>query len=797
MNKRYAAVLIVFLILQTLTILVAYPQAAGEEFFQWYVTDEGNIINGYLGRETRITIPESINGKPVIEINISDQGWLVSLTMAKEISIPSSVIRINLDGVRSINTLTDIDVDPGNPQFSSLNGILYNRDKTEILCIPCGRTDTSITLPASIRSLDFSYHEPANILCQLPLQNILVDPANPIFSSLDGVLFSKDQTTLICYPRSRPDSVWTVPSSIRQIGEGAFYNCESLQQIILPEALGSIGDFAFMGCAKLTDMFLPKYVSALGSYAFKSCNRLQSISVDDNNLVYSSSDGVLFDKSKTSLIKYPPKKTSIDYTTPDSVTSIEAEAFIDCWQLNQVKLGDQVSLIGARAFENCWNLLDIELPGHISQLGPFTFSNCNMLTQIELPASISEIPEGLLDSCSNLKRVILPEHVTRVGQDAFSGCRSLQDIRLPDDISQIGSHAFDGCDLRQIVLPAQLTEIADALFSDCGSLSDVTIRGKVTKIGSGAFQACKQLTKLVLPASVISIADGTLAGPENLESITVEEGNTAFTSQDGVLYNQDKSSLLFYPPARQAAEYTMPDRVIRIMPDLFHKTLYLKKIVLSNNIKVLEPQTFLGSTQIEQIQLPDGLTKIGIQAFTDCVSLTRIDLPASLTWIDAEAFSQCISLESVLFWGEAPYLGQQAFNGCGTGLTLYYLTDNQASFTGLDTDRPMQPFLPERLMVRFINWDGHRLDTEFVLPGKAARSPIVPVRDGYQFTGWDKIFDHVYKDMTVTAQFSEKTPNPSYKGPASIVAGVALIVVLVAAGLIFGKRIRRRQRRIP
>jgi hypothetical protein len=792
MKRRYYAIFTVLLILQLLFGLT-YPVAAAEKDFAYQTGDGGLTIVGYLGRDSRIEFPESIDGKPVVAIDIQDMNWAInSFVEIKEIFIPKSVNQINIEGLWYLSSLTEIVVDPGNTQFASLDGVLYNHERTVILWIPSGRGDPSFTLPATLLSIDFPGHEPTNILNRLNLEDIQVDPANKVFSSLDGVLYNKDRSTLIYYPPRRPASAWVVPTGVRQIAAGAFYGCERLEQVMLPENLTSIGDFAFMNCERLKELSLPVGIVSLGPNAFNSCFSLQTLTVDRGNMFFSSDEGVLYDKQQTRLIKYPEDKASTSYTLPDSVTVIDAGAFRECSGLNLVVLGNQVRSIGAGAFDHCSNLGYINLPDSIRDLGDFAFQYCFSLTEIELPAGIGEVPDGLFSECMQLSRIIIPDSVTVIGQDAFSGCSALQDIQLPDGIRQIGSGAFKQCDLRQIVLPAQLTEVSDGLCSSCVNLSDVTIQGHVTRIGINAFQGCRQITSLALPASLTSLEDGVLAGMKSLESVRVENGNPAFSSREGVLYNQDQTRILYYPPQLKSAEYIMPDTVTSFTPGLFSKTMNLNRIVLSSRIKILDREAFRGCAFVTQFVLPENLEVIGDQCFADCTYLASIDLPASITKIGLKAFSQCLSLEAVFFWGKSPELGQDVFDGCAKGLSVYYLPDNQPSFSDLSLGYPVQAFIPDRLMVRFLNWDGQNLQTDFVLPGKAARPPISPVREGYRFTGWDKIFDHVFDNMTITAQFVVKTPSPSYKRPASMVAGIAFLIVLAASSLIFGKRIKNR-----
>ena len=180
------------------------------------------------------------------------------------------------------------------------------------------------------------------------LKIIEVDNANLFFVSENNVLFDKEKTTLICYPSGRlennytiPESVVnignlafggssnlnltsiTIPKSVKNIGYEAFLGCSGLTSIIIPESVISIGNGAFGGCNGLTSVTIPASVENIGDGPFHNCNNLMTIEVENTNSSYMSENGVLFDKEKTTLICYPAGKSG-SYTIPNGIENIEA-----------------------------------------------------------------------------------------------------------------------------------------------------------------------------------------------------------------------------------------------------------------------------------------------------------------------------------------------------------------------------------------------------------------------------------------------------------------------------------------
>jgi len=214
-----------------------------------------------------------------------------------------------------------------------------------------------------------------------------VDTNNPAYSSLDGVLFNKSQTTLFQWPGGKAGS-FTIPNSVTYIETYAFSECYRLTSVTIPNSITSIGDYAFEYCHSLTNVMIGD-VTNIGHLAFYGCSSLTAITVDTNNRAYSSVDGVLFSKSQKTLIQWPWGKAG-SYTVPNSVTYIRDYAFYNCTSLTNVTIGNSVTLIGDQAFEGCSSLMGVYFKGNAPSLGSFgssVFYGDNKATVYYLPGT--------------------------------------------------------------------------------------------------------------------------------------------------------------------------------------------------------------------------------------------------------------------------------------------------------------------------------------------------------------------------------------------------------------------------
>ncbi len=214
----------------------------------------------------------------------------------------------------------------------------------------------------------------------------------------------------------------------------------------------SIAERAFSGCYLLS-LTIPNSVTNIGNRAFAVCSSLTSITVDTDNAVYSSANGVLLDKSQTSLIQCPGGRAG-SYMIPNSVTSIGDYAFDGCSKLNRITIPNSVTTIGDHAFYYCTNLTDIIISESVTMIGDWAFDDCFSLTSVTIPKGVTSIGFGSFLNCTGLTSITIPNSVTSIRDYAFQGCSALTSVTIPNSVTSVGDCAFRYCfSLTGIIFP--------------------------------------------------------------------------------------------------------------------------------------------------------------------------------------------------------------------------------------------------------------------------------------------------------------------------------------------------------
>jgi hypothetical protein len=214
----------------------------------------------------------------------------------------------------------------------------------------------------------------------------------------------------------------------------------------------------------LTNVTIPNSVTSIGVDPFGHGYSLTAITVGTRNSVYSDLDGVLFNRSLTTLVQYPGAIAG-SYAIPNSVTSIGDGAFNGCGNLTNVTIPNSVTTIWDHAFDLCESLTNVTIPNSVTNIGDYAFDLCESLTNITIPNSVTSIGSGAFSSCSSLTSVTIGSKVTSIGDYAFYGCWSLTSVTIPNSVNSIGTNAF----------------------SYCTSLTSVYFQGNAPSLGSFVF----------------------------------------------------------------------------------------------------------------------------------------------------------------------------------------------------------------------------------------------------------------------------------------------------------------------
>jgi hypothetical protein len=284
----------------------------------------------------------------------------------------------------------------------------------------------------------------------------------------------------------------------------------SAANVTIPAGITAIDDSAFRNHIRLTSITIPSSVTSIGDRAFSTNSLLTSITVDNQNSAYSSVEGVLFNKNRTILVKYPESKQETSYTIPSSVTSIGNDAFLSCSNLTSITIPSSVTFIGNYAFSFCRNLTSITIPSSVTSIGNRAFENTS-ITSITIPSSVTSIGDDVFSSCDRLTTIIVDnQNSTYLSVDGvlFNKNRTIlmrypqgkqgSSYTIPSSVTSIGNYAFYRCKLTSITIPSSVTSIGERAFFQCNNLTSITIPSSVTSIGNEAFGLCSSLTSVTI-----------------------------------------------------------------------------------------------------------------------------------------------------------------------------------------------------------------------------------------------------------------------------------------------------------
>lgn len=464
-----------------------------------------------------------------------------------------------------------------------------------------------------------------------------VSSGNPKYSSKDGVLFDKNKTKLIAYPTGKTGA-YSVPSGVKTIGDSAFVGAE-ISSITLPSGLETIEITAFWQCSGFSSITIPASVKEIGHAAFVLCNDLTSISVNSSNKYFSSKNGVLFDKNKTTLIAYPTAKSG-KYTVPTGVTSIDTAAFQFCSKLTEATLPKGVEEVGYNSFYFCEALTKVTLPKTLTYLGGGAFTACSALETVNYAGTMEEFDALLADSTIQNTPLFFAKIVCSDGNIVFD--------ELNGYVNSTKATTFNLTKAGKLTISGA-GEWDYSAFELNMSVKEVTLNSGVNEIGYYAFMECYNLKKITIPKSVKSIAYAAFMGCTALTDVyyagtMAEWVKLLQTSADIVEYSIDDYDGLSWATVHCSdGDWEYDGNGLggdsegddEVDPSSFD-------MVLPEKITEIDAQAFRGSG-IMNLYIPYGCKKINKWAFKDCDSLRTILVPSSVTFIADDAFEGCDS----------------------------------------------------------------------------------------------------------------------------------------------------------
>ncbi len=687
-----------------------------ESQFAWQTNESTITITGYIGADGDVIIPNEINGLAVS--NIGNQAFVgrtnltsiliptgitnlgayafQSCTALANVTIPESVTTIGQSPFSGCTGLKTILVEAGNSNYSSLDGVLFNKDQRTLIQCPGGKT-ASYTIPTNVISIEANAFSYCANLVNITIPNTVTNIGNSAFNSCtnlasiyfegnaptfapDDLFSNASHATVYYHPgmtgwlstfAGRPamqligpndgDFPWqqigttihivgyngprgtvTIPNEINglpvtSIEASAFYGNTNLMVVTIPNGVTNIGPRAFFGCYNLMSVAIPRSVVTIGYSQFGRCIGLTNIMVDLLNPTYSSIDGVLFNKNATTLLQVPEGKMG-SYTIPDGVRIISDSAFFDCTGLTNITIPTSTTTFRYYAFYGCTGLTEIMLPKSVISILSDAFTDCKHLTAITVD---NDNP-----AFSSLDGVLFNKNQTSVVQYPPGKIGS---YIIPNGVTSLADSSFAfRYNLTSVIMPNSLTNIGWGAFEGCSSFTNITIPNSVTMIQHRAFQSCAKLTEIRIPGSVKVIQSDAFSYCRTMTNITVDPLNEVYSSKDGVLLSKDQTIQIEIPEGTTGS-FTIPNGITFIAGSAFDRCM-----------------------GITGVTIPDSVIEIGTSAFSYCAGLTNITIPKSVRFIGASVFNCCSNLQSVFFEGVGPKPEPDNLFTAAPNVTVYY-----------------------------------------------------------------------------------------------------------------------------
>ncbi|MBR3535751.1 MAG: leucine-rich repeat protein [Oscillospiraceae bacterium] len=446
----------------------------------------------------------------------------------------------------------------------------------------------------------------------------------------------------------------TLPSSLTEIGDEAFYACEGLKKITIPSEVTTIGYQAFMHCKNLSTVELNDGLREIGTRAFANTS-VTEISIPENVTEMDSA----FSDVKTlkhaafagSRLEIPDRAfyfcsglETIDF--PEDLTEIGTEAFYSCDSLQKISFPSGLRTIGYQSFMFCKNLTEAELNDDLVEIDTRAFANTS-LKEITIPDTVTRIDDAFSD-VKTLKHAVFTGSRLEIPDRSFYFCSGLETIDFPDGLTEIGTEAFYSCDsLKKISFPSGLRTIGYQSFMFCKNLTEVELNDDLVEIDTRAF-ANTSLKEICIPESVTKIDDAF--------SYVATLKHAVFTGSRTRI--PDRS--FYYCSGLETIDF--PESLTEIGTEAFYCCDSLKKISFPSNLKTIGYQSFMFCKNLTEAELNDGLDEISTRAFSD-TALKEISIPESVAKIDS-SFSDTDTMKKVEFKGKRTVIPAYAFQDC-------------------------------------------------------------------------------------------------------------------------------------
>lgn len=631
-------------------------------------------------------------------------------TKIETIDLGKNISGIGANSFKGVSTLKSINAVSNNKEFSTVDGVLYNKSGTALVTFPAGITG-EFQLPAGVE-----------VIRECAFAN----------SAISKVIVAEDAALNTIEPKAFENSAIesiVIPANVKKIPANAFKNAQKLASVTFNEGLVYIGASAFEGCSALESVKLPETVHDIANGAFRNAG-LKSLN------------------------------------TGDGLAKIDSEAFAGNKKLTDLYLGKNVEKLGDGAFKDCAKLLAVNLPASMKSFSGNAFSGCKALdkitvdaenkafksvgsavysadgktlviagakgtaslivadgtekiaadafetakgvTAISVPASLATVEDNALDVTKwyeaakgavylgrilykvkgDMPALAITDGTVAIADNAVSNA-SVVSVAIPASVIVIGDNAFKGSSVESLSIPAGVKEIGTAAFADMKKLSAVALGDTVELIGSAAFKNCVALAEIKLPASVKNVPADAFAGCAKLAKVdlgAVETiGKYAFSGCSALkelalpaaLVELDPMSFIgcsalekFAVAEGNEAYKAVEGVVLSANEEGEFDTIALYPVgkqgeyAVAEGIKNIAEKAFYDCDGLTAITFVDGFENIGAEAFFDCDAIKTVNMPESARDIGDHAFASCDELREFIVNTNLTVYADNAFEGC-------------------------------------------------------------------------------------------------------------------------------------
>ena len=472
-----------------------------------------------------------------------------------------------------------------------------------------------------------------------------------------------------------------------------WYNLSSdllVGDLVISETVTNIGEYAFFYCENLTSVIMPDSIIEVGYMSFYCCS-ITNIRLS-NNLKYIRESA--FDSLLCTNINLPNGLEIIeDYAfywscleqvnIPDSVIKLGSYAFYENYYLKEVVIGKGITEIEQATFEYCDSLEKITLHDNVVCIHEYAFGGTNFKTigpwgsksDFEIPPMITEIENGVFWQGFSVETIVIPNYITSIGDNAFSDSSMLQSVTILDGVSFIDKYAFQYCiALTDILIPNSVTVINEYAFQHCeslisvgfeGSNTDIELSNALTQLNDGLFKGCKNLKVVTLSKNIDTIGRDVFYQCYNIENVYYQG---TLTDWCAINFAANFSNPCFngsdlYISNELIVDITIPNSVIEINNYTFIGCQSLERITFHNALISIGDCAFYG-TNVNNITIPSSVENYGEYIFANCYKLNNINLPLSMAEIPNYMFYSCTDLKTIQLPNSITSIGSYAFWGC-------------------------------------------------------------------------------------------------------------------------------------